>query len=243
MEQGDREQEEAWGWGSPLYLSPTPNASTVSQQPHPTLHVLPCERHLSSLPQRPRAHRGRVAEGEGSCFKQGGDSVGAARQPTSSALTLLSSSLDPVVPGEEQPLPDMPSGASLQAAAGPGDQQRRASKHFPPSSMGHAGYIRDMGSTQTGIMCCPKLDNAKTYADTKPQIYTGKGYRGPKGSTRYSGRAFQGEKPGHEGASPPPLYMQAAWPEGSDPGPLTLLPLCSRCCSGCVDECRRRCGP
>ncbi|XP_053451131.1 capping protein, Arp2/3 and myosin-I linker protein 3 isoform X4 [Nycticebus coucang] len=32
---------------------------------------------------------------------------------------------DPVVPSEEQPLPDMPPGAGLQAAAGPGDQQRR----------------------------------------------------------------------------------------------------------------------
>lgn len=47
------------------------------------------------------------------------------------------------MPGEEQPLPDVPSGASLQAAAGPGDQQRRASKHLPPRNKGHAGYRCD----------------------------------------------------------------------------------------------------
>lgn len=81
---------------------------------------------------------------------------GAERQPTSSTLIPPApSSLDPVVPGEEQPLPDMPSGASLQATAGPGDQQRRASKHFPPRSKGQAGYRCDVDGhhvvPQTGL--------------------------------------------------------------------------------------------
>lgn len=39
------------------------------------------------------------------------------------------------------------------------------------------------------------------------------------------------------------FYMCTAWPKGSALGPLTFLPLCFRCCSGCVDEYRRRCGP
>lgn len=70
---------------------------------------------------------------------------GAERQLAFSTLSLpTSSSLDSVVPGEEQPLPDMPSGASLQAAAGPGDQQRRASKHSLPGTRGMQG---------TEVMC------------------------------------------------------------------------------------------
>lgn len=59
-----------------------------------------------------------------------------------------SSPPDPVVPGEEQPLPDVPPGAGLQAAAGPSDQQRRASKRFPLGHMGHAWGMWGSGLTR-----------------------------------------------------------------------------------------------
>lgn len=69
-------------------------------------------------------------------------------QPTSPGPdTLTPSSPDPVVLGEEQPLPDVSPGAGLPAAAGPGDQQRRASKRFPLGHMGHA-----WGMQGTGVM-------------------------------------------------------------------------------------------
>lgn len=47
----------------PCHLLPTQLCHSVPQQPHAALHVLPGERHLPSLPQRPRAHRGCLAEG------------------------------------------------------------------------------------------------------------------------------------------------------------------------------------
>lgn len=75
--------------------------------------------------------------------------VGAGQQregPTSQALTPpILCFPDPVVLGEEQPFPDVPPGAGLPVAAGPGDQQRRASKHFPLGHVGHACGTRGSG--------------------------------------------------------------------------------------------------
>lgn len=73
---------------------------------------------------------------------------GAGGQPTSPGPDPPTpSSPDPMVLSEEQPLPDVPPGAGLQVAAGPGDQQRRASKRFP---LGHRGHT--WGMQGTGVM-------------------------------------------------------------------------------------------
>lgn len=64
--EGRGQQEVGVGSRSlPCHLLPTQLCHSVPQQPHAALHVLPSERHLPSLPQRPRAHRGRLAEGGG----------------------------------------------------------------------------------------------------------------------------------------------------------------------------------
>lgn len=151
------------------------------------------------------------------------------------------------MPGEEQPLPDMPSGASLQAAAGPGDQQRRASKHLPPRNKGHAGYRRDLLMhrhrmvPQTGpekrdnLMMGPKYTQANSSQGVQSipgaQLGIQEGHSEERkwAVRRYHHRHYE--------------CAATMSPKGSDLAPPTLLPLCFRCCSGCVDECRRRCGP
>lgn len=78
---------------------------------------------------------------------RGGANIGQKATHIPPLTLSTASSPDPVVPGEEQPLPNLSPGAGIQATAGPGDQQRRASKHFPP---GHMGQAR--GSQGTGVM-------------------------------------------------------------------------------------------
>lgn len=92
-----------------------------------------------SAPERTEDVWQKVEASAGGWGRGGRRTAGDRGQPTFRTPTPPTpSSPDPVVLGEEQPLPDVPAGAGLQAAAGPGDQQRRASKRFPLGHMGHA---------------------------------------------------------------------------------------------------------